>query len=177
MNPGKVVIFCASSDQIDPAFNQAARAMVRALHQLGYSFVSGGGNRGTMGAIAREADACGAFHTGVLPRFMKGLEYPGLSAIEWTDTISARKERMRRDTVAAIALPGGIGTLDEFAETHTLRKLNQYKGELFVLNVNGFFDPFKALLDHYVATGMLSVQDKDLVHFPESVEELVSYFK
>ncbi len=177
MNPGKVVIFCASSDQIDPAFNQAARALVRALHELDYSFVSGGGNRGTMGAIAREADACGAFHTGVLPRFMKGLEYPHLSAVEWTETMSERKELMRKDTCAAIALPGGIGTLDEFAETHTLRKLGRYHGELFVLNIKGFYNPFKALLDHYVATGMLSVQDKDLVHFPESVEELVSYFK
>lgn len=177
MNPGEVVIFCASSDQIDPAFNEAARAMVRALHQLGYSFVSGGGNRGTMGAIAREADACGAFHTGVLPRFMKGLEYPRLSAIEWTDTMSERKERMRKGTCAAIALPGGIGTLDEFAETHTLRKLERYQGELFVLNIKGYYNPFKELLDHFVATGMLSAQDRDLVRFPESVEELVSYFK
>ena len=176
MNPGQVVIFCAASNQIDPAFNQAARAVVRALHRLGYSFVSGGGDRGTMGAIAREAQACGAFHTGVLPRFMKGLEYPGLSAIEWTDTMSARKERMRLNTVAAIALPGGIGTLDEFAETHTLKKLQQYKGELFVLNINGFYDPFKALLNHFVETGMMSAQDRDLVKFPTSVEELIQYF-
>ena len=177
MNPGEVVIFCASSDQIDPAFNEAARAMVRALHQLGYSFVSGGGNRGTMGVIAREADACGAFHTGVLPRFMKGLEYPRLSAIEWTDTMSERKEHMRKGTCAAIALPGGIGTLDEFAETHTLRKLERYQGELFVLNIKGYYNPFKELLDHFVATGMLSAKDRDLVRFPESVEELVSFFK
>jgi len=177
MDKGKVVIFCASSDLIDPAFNEAAQALVRALHAKGYGFVSGGGNRGTMGAIARTAHAIGAFHQGVLPRFMKGLEYPGLSAIEWTSTMSERKERMRSGTVAAIALPGGIGTLDEFAETHTLRKLNQYQGELFALNLKGFYNPFKALLDHYVATGMLLAQDRDLVHFPTTVEELVQYFK
>ncbi|MBO4634859.1 MAG: TIGR00730 family Rossman fold protein [Bacteroidales bacterium] len=173
----KVVIFCASSTRIDPKYNAAAREVVRALHALGYTVVSGGGAIGTMGAITDESIRCGGRHIAVLPRFMKGLENPGVSEIVWTDTMSVRKEKMREGTQAVIALPGGIGTQDELVETHTLRKLGQYHGELFALNLDGFYDPYKALLDHYVETGMMSAQDRDLLHFPETPEELISYFK
>ena len=177
MEKRTVVFFCASSSKIDPKYNVAARETVRGLHALGYGVVSGGGKRGTMGAITDESVKVGGYHVAVLPRFMKGLENPEVSEILWTDTMSERKEKMREGTCAAVALPGGIGTLDEFAETHTLRKLEQYHGELFVLNVEGFYDSFKALLEHFVSTGMLEPKDRDLVHFVNTPEELLSYFR
>ena len=173
----KVVFYCSSSSKIDSKYNVAAREAVRGLHALGYGVVSGGGKRGTMGAITDESVKVGGTHVAVLPEFMKGLENPELTEIVWTETMSERKEKMREGTCAAVALPGGIGTLDEFAETHTLRKLRQYSGELFVLNLDGVYNPFKALLDHFVQTGMLEPQDRDLVHFCDSVAQLLSYFK
>ena len=88
--------------------------------------------------------------------------------------MALRKEEMRRDTVAAIALPGGIGTLDEIIETHVLRKLERYSGRVIVLNLNGFFEPFLALLDHYVATGMLTPEDRRLVESFDTVEALLA---
>ena len=119
----------------------------------------------------------GGDHIGVLPRFMKGLEYPNLTELIWADTMAERKERMRAGTSAVIALPGGIGTLDELIESHVLVKLGRYDGKLLVLNVDGFFDPFKALLDHYEATGMLTSGDRALIVFADTVPELAEYLK
>jgi hypothetical protein len=173
----KAVVFCSASYDIDPKYNEAAREVVRALHAYGWALVSGGSFRGTMGAVADEMNRLGGCHTGVLPRFMKGLEYPRLTELVWADTMSQRKERMREGTSAVIALPGGIGTLDELIETHVLAKLGRYQGRLFALNLDGFFDPFKALLDHYEATGMLDPRDKALIVFADTPAELAEYLK
>ena len=177
MTERKAVVFCSASGDIDPKYNEAAREVVRALHSYGWTLVSGGSFRGTMGVIADEMKRLGGKHIGVLPRFMAGLEYDGLTEIHWSDTMADRKERMRQGTEAAIALPGGIGTLDELIETHVLAKLGRYSGKVLALNVDGFFDPFKALLDHYVATGMLDPRDRALLVFADTPEELAEYLK
>lgn len=173
----KVVIYCSASYDIDPKFNQAAREVARAACSLGYTIVSGGTVKGTMGVISDEIVKCGGRHVGVLPRFMEDVRYPGLDETVWTDTMAARKERMREGTSAAIALPGGIGTLDELVETLTLAKLDRYPGKVIALNLDGFFEPLKALLDHYVATGMLDSRSRGLIFFPETVGELVELLK
>lgn len=173
----RIVIFCAASSKIDPKYNEAARELARGLHSKGYGLVSGGGKVGTMGAITDESVKCGGDHTAVLPEFMRGLENPGVTRVIWTDTMARRKEKMREGTVAAIALPGGIGTMDELIETHTLAKLHKYQGKLYALNIDGFYNPLKALLDHFVDTGALEAQDRDLLKFPETVEELLAFFK
>jgi uncharacterized protein (TIGR00730 family) len=173
----RIVIFCAASSKIDPKYNEAARELARGLHSKGYGLVSGGGKVGTMGAITDESVKCGGDHTAVLPKFMAGLENPGVTRVIWTDTMAQRKEKMREGTVAAIALPGGIGTMDELIETHTLAKLHKYQGKLYALNIDGFYNPLKALLDHFVETGALEAQDRDLLKFPETVEELLAFFK
>lgn len=173
----KAVVFCSASGDIDPKYNEAAREVVRALHSYGWTLVSGGSFRGTMGVIADEMKRLGGKHIGVLPRFMAGLEYDGLTELHWSDTMADRKERMRQGTEAAIALPGGIGTLDELIETHVLAKLGRYGGKVYALNVDGFFDPFKVLLDHYVATGMLEPRDRALLVFADTPAELAEYLK
>ena len=108
----KIVIFCSASNDIDPRFNQAARNLVRAACSLGYAIVSGGTVKGTMKVVADEVVACGGTHIGILPRFMTEYHYPALTRTIWTETMAERKEKMREGTNAAIALPGGIGTLD-----------------------------------------------------------------
>ena len=173
----KAVVFCSANSGIDSRYNEAAREVVRALHAYGWTLVSGGSFRGTMGVIADEMERLGGSHIGVLPRFMKGLEYPRLTELIWADTMAERKERMREGTSAVIALPGGIGTLDELIESHVLVKLGRYDGKLLVLNVDGFFDPFKALLDHYVASGMLSPEDRALIRFADTPAELAEHLK
>ena len=171
----KIVIYCSSSYDIDQKYNQAAREVTRAACSLGYTIVSGGAIKGTMGAVADEVARCGGRHIGVLPRFMEQYKFPGLDQVVWTDTMAERKEKMREGTCAAIALPGGIGTLDEVIGTLTLAKLGKYDGNILALNIDGFYDPLKALLDHYVDTGMLDQRSRNLIEFPDTVNELVGH--
>ena len=176
MNDKVIVVYCSASYTIDPKFNEAAREMVRTLCAKGYSFVSGGTVKGTMGVLSEEIRACGGYHLGILPRFMQGLEYDGISDVIWTDTMSERKEKMREGTCAAIALPGGIGTLDELMETLTLAKLGRYTGPVFALNIDGFYDKMIDWLDYLVETNMLDSDSRELIRFPRTVEELAAYF-
>ena len=172
----KIAIFCASSEDIREEYTLAAREVVIGLCKKGYGIVSGGTIKGTMGVVADAAKACGGYHKGILPEFMKPLAHDGLTDVVWTDTMSRRKEEMRKDTVAVIALPGGIGTLDELIETQVLIKLKQYDGRLILLNVNGFYEPFSMLLDHYVSENMLAPKDRDIAEFVDSAESLIDLF-
>ena len=128
-----------------------------------------------MGHVCEEALRCGARTIGVLPRFMKGWEYQGLTEYVWTDRMSERKDAMREGTSLAVALPGGIGTLDEIAETYCLAKMGLYPGRVVVFNMAGFYDPFRQLLDRYVEAGMLDAASRALIAFPETVEEMKEY--
>lgn len=172
MQDKKAVIFCSASYKIDPKYNQVARKVIRAACLHGYGIVSGGTVKGTMGVICDEAAKYGVPVEGVLPKFMKGLEHPSLTSLKWTERMSERKDAMREGTCLAIALPGGIGTIDELIETMTLAKLGKYPGRLVAFNIDGFYNPLKAMLDHFVETGMLEQKDRDLMAFPETVEEL-----
>ncbi len=169
----KIVIFCSASSDIDPAYNAAAEAFVHAAVKKGYTIVSGGTVKGTMGVVSRTVSECGGHHIGIIPRFMEQFVYDGLDEVVWTDTMSGRKEKMREGTCAAVALPGGIGTLDELVETLTLAKLHKYDGKVFALNIGGFYDKFIDLLDFYVQTGMLDRESRGMIAFPRTVDELV----
>ncbi len=174
---GKIVFYCSASYDIDEKYNQAAREVVRAACSLGYGIVSGGAVKGTMGVIADEIVRCGGHHTGVLPRFMAQYRHPALDQVIWTETMDDRKEAMREGTAAAIALPGGIGTLDELIGTLTLAKLGKYPGKIIAFDFEGFFKPLKDLLDHYVACRMLDPESLSLIHFPKTAEEVAELLR
>lgn len=173
----KAVIFCSSVQSIDPAFHAAAREVTRVLCEEGWTIVTGGSWRGTMGEIADEAYRCGGLHIGVVPRFMERFASDKLTGLVWTDTMSERKQKMREGTTLAIALPGGIGTLDELVETQVLAKLGPYQGRIAALNIDGFYEPVKALLGHYEKTGMTLKEDCDLIYFADTVEELKQWIR
>ena len=177
MTAKRVVFFCSANKDIDPQYNQAARNVVRAACLAGYTIVSGGSWRGTMGVVCDTAKECGAPNEGVLPDFMHGLEYEGLTKLTWTPTMAERKTLMRKDCDIAVALPGGIGTMDEMFETAVLKKLGQYHGRVVVFNAFGFFEPLRALLEHFLKEGMLSPEDFAAIEFIDSEEEMCSLFK
>ncbi|MBR5905071.1 MAG: TIGR00730 family Rossman fold protein [Bacteroidales bacterium] len=169
----RVLFFCSSFAGIAPEYNEAARRLVRAAASRGYEIASGGTVKGTMGVICDEAAACGAVVRGVLPRFMEPLAHPKLTDVEWTDTMSERKEAMRKGVDIAIALPGGIGTMDELFETLVLAKLDRFPGRIAALNIDGFYDPLDALLAHFVETGMLAPEERARLLLPKTVEEAI----
>ena len=168
----KIAVYCSASFEIDPKFNKVAREFVRAASLRGYGIVSGGTVKGTMGEISDELHSCGGWHLGVIPRFMKQYVYPDLTEVIWTDTMAERKTLLREGTKAVVALPGGIGTLDEVIETYALLHLKQYDGRIFLLNHDGFYEPLRALLQHYADTNMLSEETLrriEIVETPEAV--------
>lgn len=172
----KIAIYCSASDDSPRKYHDSAKVLVDGLCRIGYAVVSGGSWRGMMGAVSDAADGAGGYHKGVMPRFLAPYIYENLSETVWTDTMSERKEHMRLDTIASIALPGGIGTLDELIETMVLIKLGQYSGRLYVLNHDGFYEPFRKLLQHYAAEGMMSYEDIDLVRFADTPEDILKEF-
>lgn len=169
---GKIAVFCSASFDIDPEYNKVARGFVRAASLRGYGVVSGGTIKGTMGEISDELRDCGGYHLGVIPRFMEQYVYPELSEVIWTDTMAERKTLLREGTCAVVALPGGIGTLDEVIETFALVHLKQYSGKIFLLNHEGFYEPLRQLLQHYVDTKMLSEATMAKIRFADTADEI-----
>ncbi|MBR2128769.1 MAG: TIGR00730 family Rossman fold protein [Bacteroidales bacterium] len=169
----KIAVFCSASSNIDPKYNKVAREFVRAASLCGYGIVSGGTIKGTMGEISDELKVCGGYHLGVIPRFMAQYVYPELTEVIWTETMAERKTLLRKDTCAVVALPGGIGTLDEVIECFALLHLKQYDGGVYLLNYEGFYEPLRALLEHYVRTGMLAQTTMDKINFADTPEDLL----
>ncbi|MBR4826536.1 MAG: TIGR00730 family Rossman fold protein [Bacteroidales bacterium] len=168
------LFYCSANEAIAPKYNEAARQAVRAAAARGYTIASGGTVKGTMRVVSEEALACGARTRGIVPRFMEPLVYPGMTETVWTDTMAERKSLMLEGADIAIALPGGIGTMDELFGTMVLIKLGKYSGKLAALNIDGFYDPLAALLDHFVATCMLTAEDRAILAMPRTVEELAA---
>lgn len=173
----KIAVFCSASSKIDEKYNVVAREFVRKAASRGYGIVTGGTVKGTMGVVSDELYKCGGYHLGVIPRFMEQYVYPYLSEVIWTDTMSERKVLLRKDTSAVVALPGGIGTLDELIETFALIHLKQYFGKILVLDYEGFYEPLKALLRHYVSTGMLCEETMARIRFAQTPDELLDMLK
>ncbi len=169
----KIAVFCSASFEIDPKYNKVAREFVRAASLRGYGIVSGGTIKGTMGEISDELHACGGYHLGVIPRFMEQYVYPDLTEVIWTDTMAQRKTLLREGTCAVVALPGGIGTLDEVIETFALVHLKQYFGKIFILNHEGFYEPLRLLLRHYVDTKMMTEETMSKIIFAQTPDEIL----
>ena len=169
----KIAVFCSASTNIDPEYNEVAREFVRAASSRGFGIVTGGTVKGTMGVISDEMHDNGGYHLGVIPHFMEQYVYPELSEVKWTDTMAERKTLLREGTCAVVALPGGIGTLDELIETFALIHLKQYHGKIMVLDYMGFYAPLKSLLEHYVSKGMLSIETMSKLHFAKTADELL----
>ena len=169
----KIAVFCSARHDIDPKYNEAARLFVRGAAALGFKIVSGGTVKGTMGEISDELEKCGGYHIGVVPRFMTKFAYPSLSELVWTDTLAERKAIFQKDTRAVVALPGGIGTLDEIIDTFSLLYLGKYDGKVCLLNYNGFYDPLLTLLQHYVDQKMMSEETLNRLVVAATPEELL----
>ena len=169
----KIAVFCSARCDIDPEYNEAARLFVRGAAARGFKVISGGTVRGTMGVISEELEKCGGYHIGVVPRFLSQYAYPGLSELIWTDTLAERKAVFQKDTRAVVALPGGIGTLDEIIDTFSLLYLGKYDGKVCLLNYKGFYEPLLALLHHYVDQKMMSEETLNRLVVASTPEELL----
>ena len=147
-----VCVYCASSSRSPEIYLDAAARLGRILAENGITIVYGGGRLGSMGRLAAAALGAGGKVIGVLPRFMDELEWGhrALSELRIVEDMHERKRVMLELSGAAIALPGGCGTLEELFEAITWKRLGLYFGPVVLVNVGGFFDPCIELLNRAV---------------------------
>jgi len=147
-----VCVYCASSRTAHSEYRETAFRLGAVLAEQGLEIVYGGGARGSMGALADGALSKGGRVIGVLPKFMADLEWghPGLTELQLVEDIRVRKHMMLTRSQAAIALPGGCGTLEELLEAITLKRLGLYLNPILLVNTRGFFDPLLELLSRAI---------------------------
>ncbi|WP_447753741.1 LOG family protein [Pseudomonas nicosulfuronedens] len=171
-----VCVFCGASPGATPIYQEAAEALGRHLAENGIQLVYGGGAVGLMGMVANAALAAGGEVIGIIPQSLKDAEvgHSGLTRLEVVDGMHARKARMAELSDAFIALPGGLGTLEELFEVWTWGQLGYHGKPLGLLEVNGFFDPLLTFLDHLVQERFVRQPHRDMLQRATSPAELVS---
>ena len=154
---GNVCVFCASSANIGERYLADARELGTLLAQGGWRCVNGGGAVGLMGAVTDGTLDAGGEVTGVIPKFMvdNGWCYDRLMDVVVTADMHQRKQMMSNMADAVIALPGGVGTLEELLETLTWRQLGLVKVPIIILNTLGYYDPLLAMLRHAIDDGFM----------------------
>ena len=150
-----VCLFCGSSDLSDPAYTEAARAFGAMTAAAGWRLVYGGGGVGLMGASARAAHAAGGRVLGVMPGFLRSRErlFDDVETLI-VPSMHERKTIMYDQSDAFVVAPGGVGTLEEVIEVLSWKRLDLHSKPVIFLNLNGFWEPLLAVMEHSIAEGM-----------------------
>lgn len=176
-----ICVFCGSTFGAQPIYKDAARATGQTLAERGLTLVYGGSRVGLMGTVADAVIAGGGRAVGVIPRHLadKRVAHEGLAELHIVDTMHARKQLMADLADAFIALPGGLGTLEELFEVLTWAQLGLHRKPVSVLNVAGFYDPLLAMIDHAVTQQFMGEDHRRLIvegpTAPELLDTLATY--
>ena len=154
----RLAVYCGASMGADPLFAEVARALGEEMARRGLELVYGGGHRGLMGVVADSVLGAGGRVYGVIPQSLVDLEvaHKGLTELHIVVTMHERKAMMTELTDAFIAIPGGIGTLDELFEAWTWNALGYHSKPFALLNVAGFWDDLIAFMDKVTESGFMS---------------------
>ncbi|MGN6584658.1 MAG: TIGR00730 family Rossman fold protein [Rhizobiaceae bacterium] len=155
-----ICVYCGSSPGKHNAYLDAAKTLGEAMGRAGLRLVYGGGAKGIMGAVAKATAEAGGSVMGIIPRFLMNKEaseaaLARLDEVVVTEDMHARKHRMFQESDAFVALPGGIGTLEEIVEIMTWAQLGRHRKPMVFGNVGGFWNPMMALMDHMKREGFL----------------------
>jgi uncharacterized protein (TIGR00730 family) len=171
-----ICVFCGSSSGNSPAYFEAARQVGAAIAQRGLGLVYGGGRVGLMGVVADAALGAGGQVIGVIPQALatKEIAHDGLSELHVVSGMHERKALMATKSSAFLTLPGGIGTFEEFFEILTWGALGIHRKPIGVLNIDGYFDPLIALLDHGMAQRFIDSDSLQPLMVSHQTESLIS---
>lgn len=177
-----VCVFAASSSRIDSVYSDAASELGTLLAESGMTIIYGGGGIGLMGKLADAALEKGGSITGVIPAFMKaeGWGHALVNDMIVTDDMGERKKWMFDRADAVVALPGGIGTLEELTEAITLKQLGLYKGPIIILNTAGFYKSLIDFLEQLISGHFLRLEHKEIweiVNTPFEVLKALTNYK
>ena len=170
-----ICVFCGSSGGNNPAFLAAAQSIGQGLGTHGLRLVFGGGGRGMMGAVADAAITAGAETFGVIPEglFRREGLHLGLDELKVVASMHERKALMAAEADAFIALPGGIGTMEELFEIWTWTQIGVHAKPCGILNVAGYYDGLLAFLDNMVTEGFVQPVHRDVVLVDEDPDRLL----
>lgn len=170
-----IAVYCGSSAGHDPRHAATARLLGATLAQRGLALVYGGASVGLMGLMADAALAGGGRVIGVIPRMLQARElaHRGLTELHITTTMQQRKTMMAELADAFLAIPGGIGTLDELFEMWTWRQLGLHGKPFGLLNLNGYYDSLLGFLDRSVQEGFLRRETRDLLVVSDQLPALL----
>jgi len=172
-----VCVYCGSSPGRDEAYIKAGHLLGRSLAKSGLRLIYGGGTKGIMGAVAEGALRAGGKVTGIIPRFLINKEatetaLDKLDELLITDNMHERKHRMFEKSDAFVALPGGIGTVEEIVEIMTWAQLGHHRKPIVFANIKGFWDPMLTLIEHMSAEGFIHTAHRVkplVVNDPEAI--------
>jgi hypothetical protein len=170
-----VCVYCGSSPGTEPDFVEAARKLGKILAENGIRLIYGGGSVGLMGAVAESVLEHGGAATGIIPEFLTKRERPRQLAQELivTSDMHERKRTMFERADAFVALPGGLGTLEELVEQLTWAQLGRHKKPILIANVSGYWDPLLVLIDHMRAIKFMPPAIKVDFLVTERVEDIL----
>ena len=174
----RICVFCGSSPGVRPEYLALARQLGGLLAERGIGLVYGGGRLGMMGELARAALQHGGEVIGVIPKFLadKEVAFTGITELRVVDSMHARKAAMAELADAFIALPGGLGTLEEFFEVLTWGQLSIHQKPCGLLNVCGYYDAISAFLDHAVAQQFVLANHRAMILLHDSPVGLLEQF-
>lgn len=170
-----VCVYCGSRHGARPAYTAAAQALGRAIGQRGWQLVYGGGKVGLMGEVADATLAAGGRVVGVIPESLEKAEvgHRGLHELHVVRTMHMRKQMMAERAQAFIALPGGIGTLEELYEVWTWRQLGYHDQPIGLLNVDGYYDALLQFMQHSEREGFVSTPTRAMLQVHADPEALL----
>lgn len=176
----KIAVYCGSDFGKGDIYKEAASELGRWIGANHHTLIYGGGEAGLMGTVAREVFEAGQQVIGVIPgnvEFIKNRPQPYVTNLITTKNMSDRKETMLEMADVFVALPGGIGTLDEISEAITLTKIGVFDKPCILFNRNGFYEPLKSMVGQMVESGFLYNEDMTRVLFSDDLEEIRKFIE
>ena len=172
----KICVFCSVNINIEPIYFDAAANLGSWMGANGHDLVFGGCDMGLMQAIANAVTSAGGRCIGVVPSIIEkgGRKYANLDVDIPCDNLSDRKDIMLQYSDVSVALPGGIGTLDEIFTVASAATIGYHSKKVIVLNVGGFFEPLRALMDSLQDKGFIRGDYHQFIDFAEDIEEMKS---
>jgi uncharacterized protein (TIGR00730 family) len=172
----RLCVFCGSNPGSQPVYLEMARLLGKTLAENGIGLVYGGASVGLMGAVADAAQAAGGEVIGVIPRSLlqKELAHTGLTDLRIVESMHERKALMAELSDGFIALPGGIGTLEELFEVWTWAQLGHHTKPCSLLNVAGFYDSLAVFLDHLVDQAFVKAPQRHMLIVENDVDALLA---
>jgi uncharacterized protein (TIGR00730 family) len=175
LNYNRICVYCASSNKTPEKYLEHGRAFARILAEKKIDLVFGGSRTGLMGVMANEMIKLGGRTIGIMPRFMQEVEWHHAEITEMitTETMAERKEAMIHEVDAVVTFPGGCGTMEEFMETLSLKRLGLFRKPMIVLNSYGFYNPLIELMDAMLNDHFLGPRHREMWTVVDNPSEIL----